>query len=360
MKSHVHLIRKACVFVSLFAFALCVFFCSPIDTQAATKVDSYEIDFPYSVKLSSLSYNGSYYFRNLYFGGMSGDVSITSLNKNVTDTERTSSYCAFRYKTSYATLAGYMFVAVPAYTFRSDCFSVGSSYTFDLSWSGAPANLSPVVSGSVGNYSERVFISSVGLYGSTSGVLSSIDYERSSNFVTAVPDGTTSVVYDCSVTEDISIYVTFGFYYYVGGTWASSSYADIYYNWSDLHFRCDVTSEAVRTEREILESIESGYDSSAGDSAADSFHSGSSDFGAAEDSLFSSSTEAMSGFTFFDVYSVPAVITGISFVSSVIAMLFDASGGLSGAGIVMSISLCVLIACIVIGIWRYWHSGGGS
>lgn len=101
-----------------------------------------------------------------------------------------------------------------------------------------------------------------------------------------------------------------------------------------------------------------GYDSSTGDSASSEFGSGVAELDAAENSLFNSSTDAISDFTFFDIGSVPAITTGVSFVSSCMAMIFDSSGGLSGAGVVMSISLCVLIASVIIGIWRYWHKDG--
>lgn len=101
-----------------------------------------------------------------------------------------------------------------------------------------------------------------------------------------------------------------------------------------------------------------GYDSSAGSSASNALGDGIAEYEQAEGSLFDSASASIGDFSFVSLDSVPAVVTSISFVSSIMSMIFDESGGITGAGIVMSVSLCALIGAIVTGIYRYWHKDG--
>lgn len=103
------------------------------------------------------------------------------------------------------------------------------------------------------------------------------------------------------------------------------------------------------------EDLTNGFNDSSGNTASDALGSGIADYDQAEGNLFTSASTSMEDFKFTPLDSVPAVTTSISFVSSLMAMIFDQSGGLTGAGIVMSVSLCALIGSIVVGVYRYWH-----
>lgn len=103
-----------------------------------------------------------------------------------------------------------------------------------------------------------------------------------------------------------------------------------------------------------------GYDSSAGESASKTFADNAASLDAAERSIFTSAKSSLDGYTFFDIESVPAVVSGLSFVSATMTSIFGAMGGASGAGIVLSVLFSVMIVSIVIGLYRYFVSSGKS
>lgn len=125
----------------------------------------------------------------------------------------------------------------------------------------------------------------------------------------------------------------------------------------DDSYLADIDNQTAQTN-DKLDTLTDGYNSDSGSAAADSFGQGVSEYDQAEGSLFDSASTSIGDFSFISLDSVPAVTTSISFVSSIMTMIFDQSGGLTGAGIVMSISLCALIGSIVVGIYRYWHKDG--
>lgn len=97
-----------------------------------------------------------------------------------------------------------------------------------------------------------------------------------------------------------------------------------------------------------------GYDDSAGSQAASDLDNSASGYESAEDSIFTSSKSALDGFEFFDFNSIPAVVTGLSFITTTATAIFDAMGGTSGAGIVLSVLFAVMFVSIVIGLYRYF------
>lgn len=97
-----------------------------------------------------------------------------------------------------------------------------------------------------------------------------------------------------------------------------------------------------------------GYDDSAGSQAASDLDNSASGYESAEDSIFTSSKSALDGFEFFDFNSIPAVVTGLSFITTTATAIFDAMGGASGAGIVLSVLFAVMFVSIVIGLYRYF------
>ena len=97
-----------------------------------------------------------------------------------------------------------------------------------------------------------------------------------------------------------------------------------------------------------------GYDDSAGSQAASDLDNSASGYESAEDSIFTSSKSSLEGFEFFDFNSIPAVVTGLSFITTTATAIFDAMGGASGAGIVLSVLFAVMFVSIVIGLYRYF------
>lgn len=119
----------------------------------------------------------------------------------------------------------------------------------------------------------------------------------------------------------------------------------------------DNTDKLVQGQNETnnkLDNITNGYDSSSGDSASGKLDGSASDFEQAEGSIFDSAQGHLKDFEFFDFNSIPAVVTGLSFVTSSMTAVFDAMGGLSGAGIVLSVLFAVMFLSIVIGLYRYF------
>ena len=115
------------------------------------------------------------------------------------------------------------------------------------------------------------------------------------------------------------------------------------------------------SEKDIIEDIRDntkdaldGYDSTKGNTSKDNLKSELSPMEESEDSLFTSGKTGLDSFTFFDISSVPAVMAGITFVTSVMTSWFTSAGGLSGVGIVLSCLFTVLIVSLVLGLYKYF------
>lgn len=101
-----------------------------------------------------------------------------------------------------------------------------------------------------------------------------------------------------------------------------------------------------------------GYDSSAG-SATNTQLKGSVDsYGSMENTLFDSVSGGLSDYEFFDFSSVPAMITGLSFIGSIFLSWFNAAGGASGVGIVLSVLFSVMLVSMALGLYRHYQSRG--
>jgi len=107
--------------------------------------------------------------------------------------------------------------------------------------------------------------------------------------------------------------------------------------------------------------LTNGYDSSVGDSTSSVFSDGVSEYEEVEGSLFTSAKSGLADYQFFDLESEPSVLTGISFVTSIMTGIFNSMGGLTGAGIVLSVLFSVMLVSIVAGLYRYFvYSGKGG
>ena len=122
-----------------------------------------------------------------------------------------------------------------------------------------------------------------------------------------------------------------------------------------------MTYRVEESTNDILEDIRNntgdaldGYDSTKGNTSKDNLTNELIPMEESEDSLFSSGKSGLDSFTFFDLSSVPAVMAGITFVTSVMTSWFSSAGGLSGVGIVLSCLFTVLIISLVLGLHKYF------
>lgn len=104
--------------------------------------------------------------------------------------------------------------------------------------------------------------------------------------------------------------------------------------------------------------VMNGFDSSSGNQSHSKFENGVAEYESAEGSLFSSAQSGMDGYTFFDFSSIPAMLTGLTFVTSIMTSIFNSMGGASGAGIVLSVLFSVMLVAMAIGLYRYFVSSG--
>ena len=106
---------------------------------------------------------------------------------------------------------------------------------------------------------------------------------------------------------------------------------------------------------EQSDKLMNGYDSSAGQSMNEDFSASLMEYQTAGDSLFNEAQSGLDGFTFVDFSSYPALVTSMSFVTSMMTSVFGAMGGESGpAGIVLSVLFSVMIVSMAIGLYRFY------
>lgn len=106
--------------------------------------------------------------------------------------------------------------------------------------------------------------------------------------------------------------------------------------------------------------LTNGFDDSQGNTVNSDLSSGLNEYQTAEDSLWATATTGLKDFTFFDFESVPAMITGMSFITSIMGSWFSHAGGASGVGIVLSILFSVMLVAMVLGLYRLYQSKGGK
>lgn len=106
--------------------------------------------------------------------------------------------------------------------------------------------------------------------------------------------------------------------------------------------------------------IVEGYDSSAGSSAQSALDSSLSGADQQSTSLFTSASSTLSGFSFTDISAFSAVASGLSFVSSTMSSIYEALGGVNGAGVVLSVGCSVLFVSFVIGAYKFYSGKKGG
>lgn len=108
-----------------------------------------------------------------------------------------------------------------------------------------------------------------------------------------------------------------------------------------------------------IDNLTNGYDSSVGDSMNDNFSATLNEYQTAEDSLFSSAKDGLSGFKFVNIASYPTLVTALSFVTSLMTSLFVAVGGEgSPIEIVLSVLFSIMLVSMAIGLYKYYQSNG--
>ena len=160
---------------------------------------------------------------------------------------------------------------------------------------------------------------------------------------------------DVFLSSDTSEYQYVGVVYTpnLSFTLGNSSYA--FYIRSFL--QGDGFSESIN---DLKNELTDGYDSSQGNTVNSDLSSGLNEYQTAEDSLWATATTGLKDFTFFDFASVPAMVTGMSFIGSIMTSWFNQAGGASGVGIVLSILFSVMLVAMVLGLYRWYQSRGGK
>lgn len=104
------------------------------------------------------------------------------------------------------------------------------------------------------------------------------------------------------------------------------------------------------SDRDIVD----GYDSSQGNASQSKLDNSLSGQEAKEDSLFTSASANLSKFSLTDLSALPNVVAGLSFVSSTMTSIFEALGGVNGAGIVLSVGCSILFVSFCIGAYKFY------
>lgn len=99
-----------------------------------------------------------------------------------------------------------------------------------------------------------------------------------------------------------------------------------------------------------------GYDASAGNTAQSKLDTSLSESEAKQDSLFTSASDTLSAFTLSDISTMPKVVAGLSFVSSTMTSIYNALGGINGAGIVLAVGCSILFVSLSVGAYKFYSS----
>lgn len=103
------------------------------------------------------------------------------------------------------------------------------------------------------------------------------------------------------------------------------------------------------------------YDDTAGNDLNNDFKASVTDYQTSETSLFNAAQDGLEGFEFVDFSSFPALVTSMSFVTSLMNSVYMYMGGETGPfGIVLSVLFSVMLVSMVIGLYRFYqnHKGG--
>ena len=109
---------------------------------------------------------------------------------------------------------------------------------------------------------------------------------------------------------------------------------------------------AQGSDRDIVD----GYDASSGNASQSKLDTSLSESEAKQDSLFTSASDTLSDFTLSDISTMPKVVAGLSFVSSTMTSIYNALGGINGAGIVLAVGCSILFVSLSVGAYKFYSS----
>lgn len=127
------------------------------------------------------------------------------------------------------------------------------------------------------------------------------------------------------------------------------------YNCNFEFYDCGPSGDTQNHIANQTDQLVNGFNDSQGSSVNDSFTSHVNDYNTAEDSLFTSAKTGLNNFQMFDLASVPAVVTGLSFVTSTMTSWFYSAGGADGVGIVLSVLFTVMIVAMALGLYKFYQ-----
>lgn len=152
---------------------------------------------------------------------------------------------------------------------------------------------------------------------------------------------------------------------YSGGNILIRPYMNItaigdYLNPVSVEYCGAVTSSTVKyyVAPDDIDDVVNGFDTDQGNQVNDDLSNSLDSYHDQEHSIFTSVKSGLDDFEFYNFENSPALIAGITFVSSIMTSWFNASGGLGGVGILLSVLFSIMIASMALGLYRYYQSRG--
>lgn len=200
-------------------------------------------------------------------------------------------------------------------------------------------------------------------------ILSTIEFDGSRGVITLYFD-------DCELTKipgDNNLSAAFGEVQFRAYAWSFGGHGDNFpadyecalkftgrTSWNDwiaFYLTPGYSENGLKGIGDNVQSIKDGYDSSSGNASQSKLDISMSGQDAKEDSLFTSASGNLSNFSLTDISVMPKVVAGLSFVSSTMTSIFEALGGVNGAGIVLSVGCSILFVSFCIGAYKFYSGG---
>ena len=215
--------------------------------------------------------------------------------------------------------------------------------------------LSPAVAGP--NNTSQLTLSSVTAVGPTNSSVLSPIWTSNSSLIDGSYRGTDAMIGLVFVNYPLT---QSNYYYfslictYVGSVFnVSSDEADLmttFYGTPDF----SLVTSTPGTVTGSVSDVTYGYNASKGNASQSKLDISMSEQESKEDSLFTSATGNLSKFSLTDLSAIPKVVAGLAFVSSTMTSVFEALGGVNGAGIVLSVGCSILFVSFCIGAYKFY------
>lgn len=107
--------------------------------------------------------------------------------------------------------------------------------------------------------------------------------------------------------------------------------------------------------------LQNGFNSSAGQSANSQLSDSLSGYSDAENNLFTSAKTGLDDFRFADLTTIPALVSAMGLVSSMMSSAFIAIGGADGlSALVLSVLFSIMLVSMAIGLYHFYQSKKGD